>query len=96
MLGIGLIAGGTISTYVFTFMTTYAQVTLHLGVSISFWITVVTGAAGFVASLLGGWLSDKWGRKPLLIWPRLAFLLATLPAFMIVTHNKSAAVLLGR
>jgi MFS family permease len=95
VLGLGLITGGTISTYVFIFMTTYAQVTLHMGIQIAFWVTVVNGAAGLSASLLGGWLSDKWGRKPLLIWPRLAFLLATLPVFMVVTHNKSAAVLLA-
>ncbi|MGH6971824.1 MAG: MFS transporter, partial [Caulobacteraceae bacterium] len=77
VLGLGLIAGGTISTYVFIFMTTYAQTTLHMGVKIAFWVTVVNGAAGFSASLVGGWLSDRWGRRTLLIWPRLAFLLAT-------------------
>ncbi|HEX3918117.1 MAG TPA: MFS transporter [Caulobacteraceae bacterium] len=94
LLGLGLITGGTISTYVFVFMTTYAQVTLHMGIQIAFWVTVVNGSAGLFASLLGGWLSDKWGRRPLLIWPRLAFLLATLPVFMFVTQNRSAAVLL--
>ncbi|HEY3799697.1 MAG TPA: MFS transporter [Caulobacteraceae bacterium] len=94
VLGIGLIAGGTISTYVFVFMTTYAQHTLHMGVQISFWVTVVTGAAGFTASLLGGWLSDRFGRKPLLIWPRLAFLLATLPVFWLVTHHRDGVTLL--
>jgi MFS family permease len=94
LLGLGLITGGTVSTYVFTFMTTYAQVTLHLNVSIAFWITVVTGAAGFVASLAGGALSDRLGRRALLIWPRLAFLLATLPVFMIITHTRSEAVVL--
>ncbi len=94
VLGLGLITGGTISTYVFIFMTTYAQHTLHMGVRIAFWLTVVTGAAGFTASLLGGWLSDRYGRRPLLIWPRLAFLAATLPVFMLVIHFRNAATLL--
>ena len=95
LLGLGLITGGTISTYVFIFMTTYAQTTLHMGVKIAFWVTVVNGTAGFTASLAGGALSDRFGRRTLLIWPRLAFLLATLPVFMLVTHNRSASVLLG-
>jgi MHS family citrate/tricarballylate:H+ symporter-like MFS transporter len=94
ILGLCLIAGGTISTYVFIYMTTYAQTTLHMGVKIAFWVTVVNGAAGFTASLAGGTLSDRYGRRPLLIWPRLIFLLATLPVFMIVTHSASIAVLL--
>jgi MHS family citrate/tricarballylate:H+ symporter-like MFS transporter len=94
LLGLGLIAGGTISTYVFIFMTTYAQTMLHMGVRIAFWVTLVNGAAGLFASLAGGWLSDHVGRRPLLIWPRLAFLLATLPVFFAVSHTKSVAVLL--
>jgi MHS family citrate/tricarballylate:H+ symporter-like MFS transporter len=95
LLGLGLITGGTVSTYVFTFMTTYAQVTLHMPAGISFWITVVSGAAGFVASLAGGALSDRLGRRALLIWPRLAFLLATLPVFMIVTHRPGEIAVLA-
>ena len=94
LLGLGLIAGGTISTYVFIFMTTYAQTTLHMGVKIAFWVTVVNGSCGLAASLFGGYLSDHVGRRPLLIWPRLAFLVATLPVFLIVTHSSSVAVLL--
>jgi MFS family permease len=95
LLGLGLITGGTVSTYVFTFMTTYAQVTLHMPAGISFWITVVTGAAGLIASLLGGALSDKLGRRALLIWPRLAFLVATLPVFMIVTQRPGEIAVLA-
>jgi MHS family citrate/tricarballylate:H+ symporter-like MFS transporter len=94
LLGLGLIAGGTISTYIFIFMTTYAQTMLHMGVRDAFWLTVVNGGAGFFASLAGGWLSDRVGRRPLLIWPRLAFLLATLPVFFAVSHTKDLAVLL--
>jgi MFS family permease len=95
LLGLGLITGGTVSTYVFIFMTTYAQVTLHMEAAIAFRITVVTGAVGLLASLAGGWLSDRWGRRALLIWPRLAFLLATLPVFLIVTHSPGQVLLLA-
>ena len=95
LIGLGLITGGTVSTYVFSFMTTYAQHTLHLGVGIAFSITVATGLAGFVASLAGGALSDRYGRRPLLIWPRVIFFFAIIPVFMAVIQYRTAPVLLG-
>jgi MFS family permease len=66
-----------------------------MGVRIALWVTVVNGTAGLAASLFGGWLSDRIGRKPLMIWPRLAFLVATLPVFMVVTHNRNPVLLLA-
>ena len=75
-------------------MNTYAQQTLHLSMTLAFLFTVVNGAAGFASSLAGGALSDRFGRRPMMIWPRLAFLLAILPVFLVVAHSKSPAVLL--
>jgi MFS family permease len=95
LLGLGLIAGATISTYITIFITTYAQTTLHMGVRIAFLVTMTTGAAGFAAALAGGVLSDRFGRRPLMIWPRLAFLLAILPVFVICLHYRYAWVLLS-
>ena len=95
LLGVGLIAGGTISTYVFNFMTTYAQATLHMGMRTGLLIAVTNGVAGFVASLAGGWLSDRFGRKPLMIWPRLAFLVLILPTFMLVVRIREPVLLLS-
>ncbi len=95
LLGVGLIAGATISTYVFSFMTTYAQATLHMGMRTALLIAVTNGVAGFVASMAGGWLSDRLGRKPLMIWPRLAFLLMILPTFMLVVRIREPVVLLS-
>ncbi|HEY1751496.1 MAG TPA: MFS transporter [Caulobacteraceae bacterium] len=86
LFGLGVIAGGTISTYVFNFMTTYAQATLHMGIRTGMLIAVTNGVAGFIASIGGGWLSDRWGRRPMMIWPRLAFLLLILPTFMLVVR----------
>jgi len=95
LLGVGLIAGATISTYVFNFMTTYAQATLHMGVRTAMLIALTNGAAGFTASLLGGWLSDRYGRKPLMVWPRVVFLLLIWPTFMLVVKIREPALLLA-
>src|SRR5580698_6185575 len=95
VLGIGLIAAGTISTYVFSFMTTYAQATLHMGLQTGLLVAVTNGIAGFVASIGGGALSDRFGRRALLIWPRLLFLAAILPTFMLVVNIHQPVALLG-
>jgi len=95
LLGLGLIAGGTISTYVFSFMTTYAQTTLHMGLRVGLLVAVTNGVAGLFASLVGGALSDRFGRRPMMIWPRLAFLIAILPVFMLVVRIHQPIALLS-
>ena len=79
--GLALIASMTVSTYAMTYMTIYARETLRLGAAVSLAAPIVNGAAGAAAGLLGGWLSDRFGRRPFLIWPRVAFLLALWPAY---------------
>jgi MFS family permease len=95
VLGLGLICGGTISTYIFTYLTTYAQKTLHFDAGTAFMLTVAVGTAGFCSSVGGGWLSDRFGRKPLMIWPRATALLAIIPVFMVVSRTKEAAMLIA-
>jgi len=95
LIGIGIIAGASISTYVFNFMTTYAQATLHMGVRTGMLIAITNGIAGFVGSMGGGWLSDLYGRRPLMIWPRVAFLVMILPTFMLVVRIHEPVALLA-
>ena len=95
VLGLGIIAGGTIATYVTSFMTTYAQTTLHMGIRTGLMEAVANGVVGFIGSLGGGWLSDRYGRRPLLIWPRVIFFFAIIPVFMLVVHIHTPAVLIG-
>jgi MFS family permease len=58
-------------------------------------MTASIGAAGFVSSLAGGALSDQMGRRTLMVWPRLLFLLMILPVFMVVIGSRDGAVLIG-
>ncbi len=93
-LGLALIAAATISTYVFSFMTTYAITTLRMPAGISLGAAVANGAFGVLGGLAGGLLSDRYGRKALMIWPRVAFLFVTWPAFYLMVRNHDAATLL--
>jgi MFS family permease len=42
--------------------------------------------------VFGGWLSDRYGRKPVMIWPSLALVLSILPVFVLVLRHPSTAV----
>jgi MFS family permease len=92
---LALVAASTVSTYVFSYMTTYAFRTLHMPAAISLGATLMSGACGFAAGLIGGALSDRVGRRAMMIWPRIVFLAATWPAFVLLVRNHDAATLLG-
>ena len=93
-LGLMMIMSFTTSTYVLLYMTTYASGTLHMGKGASFAASVANGVSGVVFTLLGGALSDRFGRKPVMITARSLFLLSALPAFMLMAHERSAISLI--
>ncbi|MFP5473485.1 MAG: MFS transporter [Gammaproteobacteria bacterium] len=84
----------TVSGYVSLYMTTYAITVLHLPATISMAATVTLGAATLVFALVGGWFSDKWGRKPAMLWSRLAVAALVFPAFLWLTQAPSLTTLL--
>ncbi len=92
-LGLVLIAAATVSTYSMTYMTTYARETLKLSSRVSLAAPIVNGTAGVLFGLAGGLLSDRLGRRALLIWPRLFFILALWPVFYLMARNRDAVTL---
>ncbi|MEJ8856535.1 MFS transporter [Variovorax robiniae] len=94
LLGILVVMGGTVSTYVGNYMTTYAISTLKLSPVIGMTATVVFGLATFVFSLVGGWLADRYGRRWIMVIPRVALALLTYPAFMLLIEHTSFTNLL--
>src|SRR5580692_473077 len=64
--GLALLASGTTTNYLLNYMTTYANSTLGMPARIAFGATAVVGLCGVVCDPLGGWLSDKVGRKPVM------------------------------
>ncbi len=94
LLGLGMIMSFTTSTYVLLYMTTYASETLHMTPSDSFGASVANGFTGVVFALLGGALSDRFGRKPVMITARVLFLFAIYPAFALMISNHDALTLI--
>ncbi|MEJ0028191.1 MAG: MFS transporter [Rhizomicrobium sp.] len=95
ILGLLILAGGTISTYVLNYMTTFARTTLHMGSTVAFSATLVLGLFGALSSLAGGWLSDRYGRRNIMVWPRIVFCLSIIPLFTWIVTQHSAFALLG-
>ena len=87
VFGLVMLSASTIGVYVANMMTTYALTTLHLKTTVSFGATVVTSVAGLIAALLGGALSDRYGRKPVMLIPGAICLLSIIPAFQLIIRN---------
>jgi MFS transporter, MHS family, citrate/tricarballylate:H+ symporter len=94
-LALLILASGTIATYVTQYMTTYARTTLQVAPTLAFATTMVSNGLGIAGALLGGWLADRFGRKPVMIWPQLVTLALTYPTFLGIVHSPGALSLLG-
>jgi MFS transporter, MHS family, citrate/tricarballylate:H+ symporter len=95
IIGLIILASGTIVNYVTQYVTTYAENTLHVAADLAFATSVVIHGLGFVGALYGGWLADRHGRRPVMVWPQLAALLLTYPVFLWIVDTHSALALLG-
>ncbi|MGH9738744.1 MAG: MFS transporter [Candidatus Acidiferrales bacterium] len=95
IFGMILLASATIGTYIASYMTTYAISTLHMPTNVAFGATIVVGLAGLTFDLVSGSLSDRIGRKMVMIVPGVALLLLIFPAFYLLDRHRTTAVLLG-
>ena len=95
VLALMILASGTIATYVTQYMTTYAQNTLHVDPTLAFATSLVSNGVAIVGALFGGWLADRYGRKPVMVWPQLAALVLTYPTFLWIARSPDAYSLLG-
>lgn len=94
VLALMILASGTISTYVTQYMTTYAKNTLHVSSSLAFAVSLVSNGLQIIGALYGGWLADRFGRKPIMVWPQLAVLVLTYPTFLWIVQDPGMSSLL--
>jgi MFS family permease len=90
VLGLMMLASGTIGAYTTNYMTTYALTTLHLSQTVSFGVIIVSGLFAIVFEISSGLLSDRFGRKPVMLVPGVVQLISILPAFWIISHYRTA------
>jgi MFS family permease len=95
LLGLMVLASGTIGTYVFNYMTTFAEHSLHMPPTVAFLAGALGNIGSIAAGLYGGWLSDRVGRRPMMIWPHLGYVLLIIPIFLWITQARSPLALAG-
>lgn len=86
VLGLLILASGTIANYTTNYMTTYALDTLHMQAAAAFGVIIVSGLCSILADLSSGLLSDRFGRKPVMLIPGAVVVLTVLPAFRIIGY----------
>ncbi|HEX4596906.1 MAG TPA: MFS transporter [Burkholderiaceae bacterium] len=85
----------TVTIYVSNYMTTFALTSLALPPSKAMWATLVQGVAIVVAAVLGGRLSDLFGRRPVMIISRVVLMVAIYPAFLFLVAEKTVWALVA-
>ena len=88
-----VLIGGTVANYVGTYLSTYAATTLAIPMPQALSTAFFVGAATLAFGLLGGWLSDIVGRRPVLVWSRLVCTALAVPAFVFLTEHPGAVAL---
>jgi MHS family citrate/tricarballylate:H+ symporter-like MFS transporter len=91
--GLAMLAAATTANYVLEYMTTYASSTLGMPMRLALGATVVVGLCGVICDPISGWLSDRIGRKPVMIVPWCCLLVAIFPAFHLLGAVRTGAVL---
>jgi MFS family permease len=95
VFGLMMLTAGTIGSYTLSYMTTYALDTLHLPATISFTLIIINGGVSMVFEALSGWLSDRFGRKPVMIVPGILLVLSILPCFWVLSHWRGVWTMYG-
>ena len=90
-----MLGSGTIAAYVMSYMTTYATVTLGMASNLAFGATVTVGLCGVVFDTAGGWLCERFGRRPVMIIPMAFLLAAVFPCFWAIAHYPPWALLVS-
>jgi MFS family permease len=90
LLGMLLLTATTVGGYGLSYMTTYAQDSLKLAAGVAFGATIMNGVGNLCGDLLSGLLSDKVGRKPVMLASVFLMILLVLPAYLAMTRLPGA------
>jgi MFS family permease len=93
-LSLVALAMGSIGTYIFSYIATFAQDTLKMGAGSGLAAEVGGYALSIGSILLGGRASDRFGRWPVNVWSNLLFLVLIVPVFEWIVATRSPAVLM--
>jgi MFS transporter, MHS family, citrate/tricarballylate:H+ symporter len=91
LISLVMLATSTISVYVVDYIITYAQDTLKMSAHLGFGATIVGGLCVLCVAPIGGALSDRTGRKPVMLAALGLLLVLVVPCYMSMTAWRGAA-----
>ena len=94
-LGLIMLAGAGITNYTLDYLTTYASTTLRMSAGVALGATAVLGVCGAAFDPIGGLLSDRFGRKRVMMIPWALLCVATIPTFLVISRARAAWALYG-
>ena len=94
LLTVIFIGGVAVNQYLFTYMTTFALVTLKLPPSIAMLAPIFIGIFGALAGILGGLCADRFGRFAINVLPRILLIVLAFPALSVIVAAGTGWVFL--
>ncbi len=94
LLTVIFIGGVAVNQYLFTYMTTFALVTLKLPPSIAMLAPICIGIFGAVAGILGGLCADRFGPLAINVLPRILLIVLAFPALSVIVAAGTGWVFL--
>jgi MFS transporter, MHS family, citrate/tricarballylate:H+ symporter len=91
VLSLLMVMAGTTTSYVVGYMNTFVQDTLRLGAHFGFGATIVESLCVICAAPSAGLLSDRLGRKPVMLTAAGLLLLLVVPCYVAIISWRSAA-----
>jgi len=88
-------AAMTISTYTMNYLNVYANHTLGIPPAQTFGAVALYGLCGVIFNPVGGWLSDRIGRKPVMMIAFGLLCVLGLPCFLMMAHLRTVLSLYG-
>jgi len=94
LIGVMLFASIAVASQIGNYMVSYAVQVLKLPAAVAQSSVLIGGLVTFVFSLIGGYLSDHYGRRVTNILPRVALAILIVPLFLWLTGSPSLVTLL--
>jgi len=91
-LGLFMLGATTVSGYVLSYLTTYAQDSLGMSPNLAFGATMVVGLSEALAALFSGILSDRFGRRPVTLAAFAALVVLAVPTFIVMNRAPGVAI----